>query len=98
MTSMEQSIIEDMSDWDQNMIGGDDQIEIFDIPKQNQSGGASEGSESVDPEASEGSESVDPEANDSSQKSEKEDVDELPTSGEIDLGFGDEDEDSDAES
>ena len=47
MTSMEQSIIEDMSDWDHNMIGGDIQVfEIFDIlPKQNQCCGASE----VDP-------------------------------------------------
>ena len=40
MTSMEQSIIEDMSDWDHNMIGGDNFIEIFDIPKSNQTGGS----------------------------------------------------------
>merc|ERR1711871_664635 len=39
----------------------------------------------------------DPEASDISQKSEKkEGVNELPTPGQIDLGFGDDDEDSDA--
>ena len=53
MTSMEEFTVEDMDDWNHNMIGGGDDIEIFDISKSDQSGGSNQ-SNSVD------SESVDP--------------------------------------